>query len=327
MKAIILAGGFATRLWPLTEKTAKPLLEIAGKPMLSYLIEKLPADIPIVISTNAVFANDFDEVVNSSFKREIFRFYRRFTCEEGKKGALAAVSLVLEKYGKDEDILVLAGDNLFFFDISQFLKVAKENPLLAAFDIKDLEEAKKFGVIVPDQISGNREQETKQQKTITEFQEKPEHPKSTLVSTGCLYFPKRLLGELMEYSEKNNDNLGGVFEHFLKIGEIVEYFDFQEEWFDVGSFSAFLEAQKFMLGEGIKNSGAITAGKNMFSGSIYLAKNSVVEDSLLEDVIIQEGAVIRNASVRNSVIGKNAVVTGVDISGVALREESFVGRE
>jgi len=348
MKAIILAGGFATRLWPLTEKTAKPLLEIAGKPIVSYIIEKIPKNIPIIISTNAVFADDFEEwkmnysrlirrgagMVDSK-QRNIEIFIEDSQGEEGKKGALAAVSLVLEKYGTDDDILVLAGDNLFFFDFQKFLDSAKENPLLAAYDVKEKEEAKKFGVVVPNQRTENREQGTSRDSplkggvrgVISEFQEKPENPKSTLVSTGCLYFPKRLLRELRKYSEKNNDNLGGVFEHYLQIGETVEYFDFQEEWFDIGSFSAFLEAQKAILKNRIKDSGARQKGGNIFKGSVYLAKNTIIEDSLLENVIVQEGAVIRNASVRNSVIGKNSVVSGVDISGIALREESFVGSE
>lgn len=355
MKAIILAGGFATRLWPLTEKTAKPLLEIAGKPIISYIVEKIPKDIPIVVSTNAVFAEDFEnwkkdsptlteetKGVENEKNRNIEIFIEDSHGEKGKKGALAAVSLVLKKYGANEDLLVLAGDNLFFFDFTQFLQTANQNPVLAAYDVKNKEEAKKFGVVVPSQISDNRhptidsfqikiegrkDEENKKSKTIAQFQEKPENPKSTLVSTGCLYFPKRLLGQLMQYSEKNNDNLGGVFEHYLQIRETVEYFDFQENWFDIGSFSAFLKAQKYVLGKQIKNNGAVTKGENKFSGSVYLAKNTVIENSLLENVIVQSGSVIRNASVRNSVIGKNAVVSGVDISGIALREESFVAKE
>jgi GTP:adenosylcobinamide-phosphate guanylyltransferase len=61
MHAFILAGGFATRLWPLTEKRAKPLLPLAGKPLLTHLLEKIPRDIPVTVSTNAAFANGFSE--------------------------------------------------------------------------------------------------------------------------------------------------------------------------------------------------------------------------------------------------------------------------
>jgi glucose-1-phosphate thymidylyltransferase len=351
MKAIILAGGFATRLWPLTEKTAKPLLEIAGKPILSYITEKIANDIPIIISTNAVFADAFEKWKSeysrhsdSEKNQDIQIFIEDSHGEKGKKGALAAVSLVLKEFGTSDDILVLAGDNLFFFDMEGFLKNTKQHPLLAAYDVKKIHEAKKFGVVVPVQTPEIRCQTSGKEnvgadphvctkdnqslpKTIAEFQEKPEHPKSTLVSTGCLYFPKRLLKELMKYSEKHNDDLGGVFEHFLSIGETVEYYDFHEGWFDIGSFPAFLEAQKYVLGKQIKDAGAIQKGKNIFSGSVYLAKGAVIEDSLLENVIVQKGSVIRNARVRNSVIGKNAVVSNVDISGIALREESFVTRE
>ena len=61
MQCFILAGGFATRLWPLTEKQAKPLLPIAGKPILTHLIEKIPDDLPITVSTNAAFQGGFKE--------------------------------------------------------------------------------------------------------------------------------------------------------------------------------------------------------------------------------------------------------------------------
>ena len=61
MHAFILAGGFATRLWPLTEKRAKPLLPLAGVPLIEYLVQDIPEDIPITISTNAVFKEAFEE--------------------------------------------------------------------------------------------------------------------------------------------------------------------------------------------------------------------------------------------------------------------------
>ncbi len=60
MKAFILAGGFATRLWPLTEKRAKPLLPLAGVPLVEHLVRDIPEDIPVTISTNAVFKEDFE---------------------------------------------------------------------------------------------------------------------------------------------------------------------------------------------------------------------------------------------------------------------------
>ncbi|QQS58953.1 NDP-sugar synthase [Candidatus Peregrinibacteria bacterium] len=316
MRAIILAGGFATRLWPLTEKTAKPLLSIGGKPIISFLLESLPEKIPVIVSTNAVFATDFEEWQTSFSDRDITIFSEDCLGEQKKTGALAAVALVISSLNIQEDVLVLAGDNLFFFDMEAFLRQANQYPLLAAYDIKDREEAKKFGVLVP-----------KDNFSVAKFQEKPSDPESTLVSTGCLFFPKHLLSEIIRFSTEHNDNLGGIFEHFLKTGERVEYFPFHNPWFDIGSFPAFLEAHRHVVGENTVDEGAKKQGKNVFRGSVFLAKGSVLENTTIENSIIESNVTIRNASVRNSVIGKNATVTGVDISGIALREESFLSKE
>lgn len=316
MKAIILAGGFATRLWPLTEKTAKPLLRIGGKPIISFLIESLPPEIPVIVSTNAVFASDFELWKTSFPQRDITVFSEDSHGEQKKTGALAAVALVISSFSIREDVLVLAGDNLFFFPMETFLARADQHPLLAAYDIGTKEEAKKFGVLIP-----------KNESVVAKFQEKPENPESTLVSTGCLFFPKHLLSEILQFSKQNNDNLGGIFEHFLHTGEQVEYFSFQEPWFDIGSFSALLEAHRHIVGKRVIDAGAKQQGENIFRGSVFLAEGSVVHNAILENAIIESGAVIRNANIRNSVIGKNATVTGVDLSGIALREESFLSKE
>lgn len=314
MKAIILAGGFATRLWPLTEKTVKPLLHIAGKPILSYIIEVLPPTIPIIISTNTFFVQDFEEWKREySLQRDITIFCEDAHSEERKKGALGAISLVIDSLKIQDDLLVLAGDNLFLFDFKKFLSRAKKNPLLAAYDIQDKKAARAFGVLIP-----------YDKHFIQEFQEKPEEPKSTLVSTGALYFPKKNLSSLQEYATEKNDDLGGVFEYFLSKKQPVEYFSFSEPWFDIGSFSTFLEAQKYIIGNQVIVKKESICRKNTYHGSVYIASGAIVENSLLENAIIESGVVLRNATIRNSIIGKNATIINTEIVGTALREESFI---
>jgi len=207
---------------------------------------------------------------------------------------------------------VFAGDNLFCFDFSRFFSAAQSNPLLAAFDIRDRDSAKKFGVVVG------------KNGIVQKFEEKPEKPKSTLVSTGALFFPREFLPDIVEFSRQENDNLGGIFEHFLRKGIEVEYFEFSEKWFDIGSFPAFLEAQAEIIGKNLVDNGAQKIGKNEFHGFVFLEKDSVIQDSFLENVVVEAGARVENATIRNSVIGENAVVSGVDLSGTALRRESVV---
>lgn len=315
MKILILAGGFATRLWPLTEKTAKPLLKIGGVPIASFLVRNFPDDAEIVISTNAVFSEDFEQWKCEFPAKNIEIFVEDADGETSKKGALAAVSLVISAKKWDDDFFVFAGDNLFCFDFSQFFSAARTNPLLAAFDIRDRESAKKFGVVVG------------KNGIVQKFEEKPEKPKSTLVSTGALFFPRVFLSDIVEFSKRENDNLGGIFEHFLRQGISVEYFEFSEKWFDIGSFPAFLEAQTEIIGKKLVDNGAQKTGKNEFQGFVFLEKNSHLHNVFLENVVVEAGARIKDATIRNSVIGENAVISGVDLSGVALRRESVIGNE
>ncbi len=315
MKIIILAGGFATRLWPLTEKTAKPLLKIGGVEIASFLVQNFPNDAEIVISTNAIFADDFECWRQHFPEKNIEIFVEDAEGEQSKKGALAAVALVISSKKWKDDIFVFAGDNLFFFDFSRFFSAAHRYPLLAAFDIQNTDSAKKFGVVVG------------KEGIVEKFEEKPENPQSTLVSTGALFFPARFLSDIVEFSQKENDNLGGIFEYFLKKGDLVQYFEFSEKWFDIGSFSAFLEAQAEIIGENVLDNGAKKEGENEFHGFVFLEKTSRINNVFLENVVVESGARIENATIRNSVIGENAVVIGGDLSGIALRRESFVVAE
>ena len=179
MKCIILAGGFATRLWPLTENKAKPLLHLKDKPLVSHIVETLPNDMEIIISTNAIFETAFNDWKKNFPNKNIEVFVEDSGSDEFKKGALGATALVIQEKNMNEDLMLLAGDNYFGFKIEDLINRFTSNPLLAAYDIKDLDQAKKFGVVVA------------KDGQAVEFQEKPEQPKSTLVSTGCFIFPSQ----------------------------------------------------------------------------------------------------------------------------------------
>src|SRR3989344_1566439 len=198
MKAFVLAGGFATRLWPLTEKRAKPLLPLAGKPLLTHLVEKIPEGIPITVSTNAVFAKDFEswregchaEPGRSMTHGRASPFVRaqgdtihiliEDAGHEGEKlGALGAVAKWVTEQKIDDNILLLAGDNYIGFQMEAFLDAYNGSPLLALHDITEKEKAKQLGTVV---LQGN---------TIQSFEEKPEHPRSTIVSTGCAVIDRK----------------------------------------------------------------------------------------------------------------------------------------
>lgn len=324
MKCIILAGGFATRLWPLTEKTAKPLILLAGKPLISYIVESLPPELGIIISTNAVFAADFQDWKQHYFPtRDIEIFVEDSKSETVKKGALFATALVISEKNITEDVLLIAGDNYFGFSLEKFICQFEKYPdsaLLAAYDIQEKEKATAFGVIVPKEESADE---------VMSFQEKPEEPASTLVSTGCFLFPAELLLMLQEFAAKSRDDLGKVFEHFLSQEKSVRYFSFAENWFDVGSFPAYLEANMTLLkNKTQKAESARVAPDANISGGVFLGENVVIGPQVsLENSIILEGTTLENCTIRDCVIGKNVFVSNVDLSNKIIRDESFLLRE
>ena len=141
MRAFILAGGFATRLWPLTEKRAKPLLPLAGKPLLTHLVEKIPEGIGITVSTNSVFSDDFEAWKEDT--RPAYRPGRHKTQdtrieiliedtghEDEKLGALGAVAKWITEEKIDDDVLLIAGDNYVGFSIEAFIDKYMGSPFL-----------------------------------------------------------------------------------------------------------------------------------------------------------------------------------------------------
>lgn len=313
MKCIILAGGFATRLWPLTENKAKPLLHLKDKPLISHIVESLPVDIEIIISTNAVFENSFNEWIKQYTNRKIKIFVEDSGSDEFKKGALGATALVIQEENITEDLMLIAGDNYFGFKIQALIDSFKGNPLLAAYDIQDLEKAKKFGVVI------------EKDGEAIEFQEKPEHPKSTLVSTGCYVFPQKNLKDIIHYAKDKNDDLGGIFEYLADKGDTINVFRFSEDWVDIGSYDAYLKANQDLLeGNVIEKKNVTKAGQNTFEGSVYLGEGAHIEDSIIDGSVVLGNNRIKNCVIRHCVIDSDCELEGVDLSYKMIRQGSKI---
>lgn len=310
MRAFILAGGFATRLWPLTEKRAKPLLPVAGRPILSRLVEKIPGGVAVTISTNKVFSVDFsqwkEEVRNA--KCELHVVIEDVDHEDEKLGALGALAQWIETERIDDDVLLLAGDNIIGFSLASFLERFQGEPLLAVVDVRDPERAKQLGTVI---VLGD---------TVKAFEEKPRYPKSTLVSTGCAVLPRYLLPEVRAFARLKPDNIGGLFEHFLTQGITVRRMSFLEPWFDIGSFQAYLEATKAIVGDRtIKAKGASLDVSTKRRGSLVIGRGSHVTGSRLHDVVIFDRCTIEDCVLQDCVIDEHCELHGVDLSGKMIR--------
>lgn len=308
MRAFLLAGGFATRLWPLTEKRPKPLLPLAGKPMLSHLVEKLPKDLTVTVSTNAVFEDAFRTWAATVNHKNLSLTVEGTVKDDHKLGALGAVAQWIKHEKIDDDLLILTGDNYLGFDLQKFLGLFRGNPLIAAHDIGDIEHAKHFGVL------------TMEGGIVTNFEEKPKEPKSTLVSTGCVILPRATLPILLEFASRKPDNLGGIFEELLAQNLTVDCFTFTEPWMDIGSFQSYLDAHKTLVGENIVTDSTARMTSTSCKGSVTLGAHTVVEGSELTDVMMFDGVTVKNCTLRNCVIDEKCVLEGLDLTGQMLRE-------
>ena len=243
MKVIILAAGYATRLHPLTLTRPKPLLTVAGKPMIDHVLDNL-APIEgidrIYIVTNARFAQQFQDWADhyraTKAKLDFTIINDGSTEDSNKLGALGDLHLVLTREAVDDDILVVAADNLFSERLDAFGRFCREQdaPVLAVYDVGNLDEIKNYNSITIDAAG-----------QITFFEEKPQHPKSTITGIALYYYPRATLPLIKQYvDEGNNPDQPGRLVQWLYSRRPVYTWSVPGMWYDIGSKEAFEEANR-----------------------------------------------------------------------------------
>lgn len=243
MNILILAAGYATRLYPLTENKAKPLLEVAGKPMIEWVLDNL-APIPdinrVYVVTNAKFAASFEEWAagyTSRGARMPFTIVNDgSTSDADKLGAIGDIHHVLTTQGiSDEDLIVVAGDNLFSQPVPDFAEAAKAHPAtVALYDVGNLEEIRKYNNVTTD--AGG---------VITHFEEKPANPTGTRTAIALYYYRKDVLPLIDQYvAEGNNTDQPGRLVQWLYPRVKVGTWDVPGTWFDIGSKETLTEADE-----------------------------------------------------------------------------------
>ncbi|MBW2999188.1 nucleotidyltransferase family protein [Candidatus Woesearchaeota archaeon] len=246
MKALILAAGYATRLHPLTLDNPKPLLPVAGKPMIEHIlskIEQVPNIDEIFIVTNDRFHSHFLEWEKQYSSPKKIKIINDGTkSNEDRLGAIGDMDLVVKKEGINDDLLIIAGDNLFDFSLVDFHDFFSEKnaSVIAVYDLLEKEKvAKKFGVA-----------ETDNDGKIISFEEKPEEPKTSLAATACYLLTKEDVNEFERCINENKkpDNPGD-FIAWLSEKKSVFGFTFKERWFDIGGHEDYKEVNKIFTSE------------------------------------------------------------------------------
>jgi glucose-1-phosphate thymidylyltransferase len=240
MKAIILAAGYATRLWPLTLDKPKPLLPIGNRPIISYIVSRLNringlGEIHVV--TNSKFVDAFGQWnLKCKNKKKIYIVDDGMKALDERRGSIGDTIFTIEKSRINTDIIVVAGDNIFDFSLNDFIKKARansENATIGLFDVKDKKLAREYGI-----VSLNKDS------TIDSFQEKPAKPKSTLAAMCLYYFPKNKIRLLKKYKSDGNPlDLAGSFIKWLSDRESVYGYVFKGRWMDIGDKKSLKKAK------------------------------------------------------------------------------------
>jgi len=238
--AIILAAGYGIRLYPLTENTPKPLLKIGEKPIIERLIrklERLAAINKIYIVTNEKFEKHFKEWLdNFSSEKPIELINDGTNSNETRLGAFGDVQYAITSKKIENDIMVVAGDNLFELDLEEVIAFFKKrnSNVIVLHDVKDFELAKNYGIV-----------ELEDTKVIN-FEEKPLAPKTTLASTGIYLFPKKTTSLISKYvSQGNNLDKTGSFIEWLHKRDAVHSYVTIKKWYDIGNFEQLEKANKY----------------------------------------------------------------------------------
>jgi glucose-1-phosphate thymidylyltransferase len=253
MKVIILAAGYATRLYPLTLTQPKPLLPVAGKPMVEHVLDNL-APISginrVYVVTNAKFAGHFqkwaDHYRATKSKLNFTVVNDGSTDDTNKLGAIGDINYVLKTQNVDDDLIIVAGDNLFSDKLGEFGKFCREKnaPVLALYDVGNLDEIKKYNAISTDAAG-----------RITFFEEKPKNPVSTLTGIALYFYPKNTLALIKQYiAEGNNPDQPGRLVQWFYTRTSVFTWRVPGIWFDIGSKETLEEANQIFT----KFSGAKT---------------------------------------------------------------------
>jgi len=238
MKGVILAGGFATRLHPVTKVTNKHLLPIYKKPLIYYAIEKLvEAEIDrIMIVISPQHANDFVNLLGSGqdfiSKKTGKQIQIIYGIQNEPSGIAQGLWIAKDYVGSDNCVLYL-GDNIFEDDINEYIKNFKGEG--AVVFLKEVKDPERFGIATVDKNNN-----------VLGIEEKPKNPKSNLAVTGLYIYDNTVFNKMIGQakSARGEYEITYINNLYIKEGKLKAVL-LQKEWFDAGTFDSLFEASKF----------------------------------------------------------------------------------
>jgi len=239
MKILILAAGYATRLYPLTKHWPKPLLVVKEKPIISHItqrVKNLPGTKEIIVVTNGNFIGHFKAWARDcGLGKRIVVLNDNTASEKDRLGAIGDIEFAMDNHAIDDDLLVIGGDNLFAFDLEEFIHFAqskKSDCSVGLYDIKNPDLIRHYGVVTLNKKG-----------QIVRFQEKPHKSKSLLISMCIYYFPRNSLGLIKQYlKSKSSRDAPGNYINWLHRKHKVWGYVLDGVWYDIGDIVTFYHA-------------------------------------------------------------------------------------
>lgn len=239
MKCLLLCAGYATRLFPLTENFPKALLTIGDRPLLDYILDEVNSveEIDeIYLVTNKKYTPHFEKWAKEKNNiKPITVFNDNTTTNEDRLGAIGDIQFTIENTKLDDDLLVIAGDNLFTFKLNDFIAFQKEKQGSAVcVKEEESEKLKSLGVV-----------QTDEQMKIIGFEEKPAVPKGKYAAYAEYLYPREIIPEFKTYLENgNNCDAPGNFVAYLYDKKPVYAYKFSGECYDVGTHQALAQVNE-----------------------------------------------------------------------------------
>ncbi len=234
MKCILLCAGYATRLYPLTENFPKPLLKVGGRALLDYILDEVntidEVD-KIFVITNNKYAHHFEEWATGKNNIKPIEVINDMTLSnDDRLGAIGDISYTIEQGNIDDDLLIIAGDNLFTYKLKDFVdfQKTKNAPCVCVKEDDDINLLRRVGVATVDSDM-----------KIIDFVEKPAEPKSNYVVYAEYLYPRNIVPLFKEYLDEGNSNdAPGNFVAYLHKKVPTYAYSFDGECYDVGTHDA-----------------------------------------------------------------------------------------
>ncbi len=293
MHVLIPAGGRGVRLRPLTDFAPKPLLPLAGVPILERIIGSLPAGWPVTILITPEVEGPFRRwIAGTPLSGRVDLYVERPT-SAAPRGPVVAIQECVLAQGIDDALLVLMGDSILPFSLVEFVpEDGGDRPRIAAYELPDGVDPRRFGVV-----------EAGRDGRLLTFEEKPDHPRSRSVFTGCFTLPRRLLPELRVLAAEGLPQMGHLIARFLATAEPVDVFTTAGQWYDIGTFRAYIQAhQPFISTDGTPATEPALTEASRQQGVVYVGPGARVLDSDLRDTLVGEGATVTRSRLCECVV-------------------------